>query len=190
MPATWKETDYARDTSRSLSNIGEDLVITGNVTSKGEIQLDGQLHGDIHCVSLILGENAQLEGGVVAEDVVIRGRLKGSVRALRVTLESKCHVEGDLIGLTTNRPMESSFPRASVSSPFAAPIRLMPPGDSERVTDGRNHAASYFPWPRRTPSASRARNNICRQYSGVVILRLCAATCAAAGKLWGTIMVT
>ena len=97
MPATWKQTDYARDTSRSLSNIGEDLVITGNVTSKGEIHLDGQLHGDIQCASLILGESAHLEGGVIAEDVVIRGRLKGSVRALRVTLQSKCHVEGDLI---------------------------------------------------------------------------------------------
>jgi cytoskeletal protein CcmA (bactofilin family) len=97
MPATWKQTDDAGDTSRSLSNIGEDLVITGNVTSKGEIQIDGQLHGDIQCASLVLGESSRLEGSVVAEDVVIRGRLKGSVRALRVTLESKCHVEGDLI---------------------------------------------------------------------------------------------
>ena len=79
------------------STIGEDLVITGNVTSKGEIHLDGQIQGDIHCVSLVLGENSQLEGGVIAEDVVIRGLLIGSVRALRVTLQSKCHVEGDLV---------------------------------------------------------------------------------------------
>jgi cytoskeletal protein CcmA (bactofilin family) len=80
-----------------LSTIGEDLVITGIVKSGKDIQLDGQLYGDIHCVSLVLGENSRLEGGVVAEDVVIRGRVKGSVRALRVTLQSKCHVEGDLI---------------------------------------------------------------------------------------------
>ena len=72
-------------------------MITGNVTSKGEIHFDGQLHGDIHCVSLVLGESSQLEGGVIAEDVVVRGRLKGSVRALRVTLQSNCHVEGDLV---------------------------------------------------------------------------------------------
>ncbi len=80
-----------------VSTIGQDLVITGNVTSKGEIQLDGQLHGDIHCLSLVLGESSQLKGGVIAEDVVLRGRLIGSVRALRVTLQSKCHVEGDLV---------------------------------------------------------------------------------------------
>ncbi|MGA7546214.1 MAG: polymer-forming cytoskeletal protein [Methyloceanibacter sp.] len=83
--------------SPKISTIGEDLLITGNVTSKGEIHFDGELHGDIHCVSLVLGESSQLEGGVLAEDVVVRGRLKGSVRALRVTLQSKCHVEGDLI---------------------------------------------------------------------------------------------
>ena len=80
-----------------ISTIGEDLMITGNVTSKGEIQLDGRLQGDIRCVSLVLGESSRLEGGVIAEDVVIRGRLIGTVRALRVTLQSKCHVEGDLV---------------------------------------------------------------------------------------------
>ena len=94
----FEQSDHGQDSSGSrISTIGEDLVITGNVTSKGEIQLDGQLHGDIHCVSLILGENSQLEGNVIAEDVVLRGRLIGSVRALRVTLQSKCHVEGDLL---------------------------------------------------------------------------------------------
>jgi cytoskeletal protein CcmA (bactofilin family) len=31
-----------------------------------------------------------------ADDVVIRGRLIGSVKALRVTLQSNSHVEGDL----------------------------------------------------------------------------------------------
>jgi cytoskeletal protein CcmA (bactofilin family) len=69
----------------SASNIGEDLVIIGNVTSKGEIHLDGQIQGDIQCASLVLGESSQLEGAVIAEDVVIRGRLKGSVRARRIT---------------------------------------------------------------------------------------------------------
>jgi cytoskeletal protein CcmA (bactofilin family) len=80
----------------SISTISEDLTITGNVTSKGALHLDGQVQGDVHCVALVLGENAQLEGSVVAEDVMVRGRLIGSVHALRVTLQSKSHVEGNL----------------------------------------------------------------------------------------------
>ena len=51
----------------------------------------------MHCVALVLGENAQLEGNVVAEDVMVRGRLIGSVRALKVMLQSAAHVEGDLV---------------------------------------------------------------------------------------------
>jgi len=78
----------------SISTIAEDLTITGNVTSKGELHLHGQ--GDIRSASLVLGEKAQLEGNVVAQDVIVRGRLIGSVRALTVTLEANSHVEADL----------------------------------------------------------------------------------------------
>jgi cytoskeletal protein CcmA (bactofilin family) len=80
----------------SISTIGEDLTISGSVTSKGELHLDGQVQGDVHCVALVLGEKAQLEGNVVAEDVMVRGRLIGSVRALTVTLQANSHVEGNL----------------------------------------------------------------------------------------------
>ena len=87
----------AQDSSPlSISTIGEDLTITGNVTSKGELHLDGEIQGDVHCVALVLGENAQLKGGVVAEDVMVRGRLIGSVHALRVMLQSQAHVKGNL----------------------------------------------------------------------------------------------
>jgi cytoskeletal protein CcmA (bactofilin family) len=87
----------AQDSSPlSISTIGEDLTITGNVTSNGELHLNGQIQGDVHCVALVLEENAQLEGSVVAEDVMVRGRLIGSVRALRVMLQSQAHVEGNL----------------------------------------------------------------------------------------------
>jgi len=82
--------------SRPLSTIGEDLTITGNVTSKGELHLNGRVLGDVHCVALVLGENAQLEGNVVAEDVMVRGRIVGSIRARRVSLQANSHVEGNL----------------------------------------------------------------------------------------------
>ncbi len=91
------ERNGSRLNKPAASTIGEDFTIIGNVMSKGEIHLDGRVQGDIHCVSLVLGENSQLEGSVIAEDVVVRGRLIGSVRALRVTLQSTSHVEGDIL---------------------------------------------------------------------------------------------
>jgi cytoskeletal protein CcmA (bactofilin family) len=94
-------TDTFRDADASPrkhgdSTIGEDLQITGNVSSKGEIHLDGEVKGDVSCVALVLGESGKLEGNVIADDVVIRGRLVGSIRALRVTLQAMSHVEGDV----------------------------------------------------------------------------------------------
>jgi cytoskeletal protein CcmA (bactofilin family) len=83
--------------SLTISTISEDLTITGSVTSQGELHLNGQVQGDVHCVALVLGENAQLEGNVVAEDVMVRGRLIGSVRAQKVMLQSTAHVEGKLV---------------------------------------------------------------------------------------------
>jgi len=78
------------------SIIGEDLTVIGNVASKGEIQVDGEIQGDIDCGSLLLGDKAQINGSVRAEDVVVRGKVTGSVRGLRVTLQSQSHVEGDI----------------------------------------------------------------------------------------------
>jgi cytoskeletal protein CcmA (bactofilin family) len=80
----------------SISTIGEELTIIGNVSSTGELHINGRIQGDVHCVAFVLGESAQLEGNVVAEDVMVRGHLIGAVRALRVMLQSKSHVEGDL----------------------------------------------------------------------------------------------
>ena len=84
-------------TSKSVpSIIGEDLMIVGNVTSNGEIQVDGEIQGDVHCGSLLLGETSKITGSVIAEDIVVRGRVTGSVRGLRVTLQAQSHVEGDI----------------------------------------------------------------------------------------------
>lgn len=80
----------------ALSVIGDDLTITGNVVSKGEVQIDGIVQGDVHCATLLIGENAQVTGGVFAEDVIVRGRVIGSVRGARVTLQDSSHVEGDV----------------------------------------------------------------------------------------------
>jgi len=78
------------------SVIGEDLTVEGNVISKGEVQLEGEIKGDCRCASLVIGDKALIEGDVLADDVYVRGRVVGSIRGHRVTLQSSCHVEGDI----------------------------------------------------------------------------------------------
>ena len=91
-----KKVDGTETEPSSPSLIGDDLTITGNIISQGEIQVNGNVQGDIHCSSLVVGEDAEISGSVVADDVVVRGRLVGSIRGQRLSLQNSCHVEADI----------------------------------------------------------------------------------------------
>jgi cytoskeletal protein CcmA (bactofilin family) len=78
------------------SVIGADITIMGNLVSRGEVQIDGEVQGDLHGTNILIGERARITGGIVAEEVVIRGHVMGSVRGRRVMLQSSSHVEGDI----------------------------------------------------------------------------------------------
>lgn len=78
------------------SIIGPDLLITGNLVSRGEIQVEGEIQGDVHAINLVVGDTARITGGIVAEEVVVRGHVMGSVRGKRVLLQNSSHVEGDV----------------------------------------------------------------------------------------------
>lgn len=84
------------DERRAASVIGADLTITGSLISKGEVQVDGTVEGDIHGSHVVIGEQATIAGGVFADEVVVRGHVVGSVRGKRVMLQSTSQVEGDI----------------------------------------------------------------------------------------------
>lgn len=79
------------------SIISSDLVVTGNLVSGGEVQVDGTIEGDIHAASLVIGDQATITGEVMAEEVIVRGRIIGTLRGLRIILAANCHVEGDIM---------------------------------------------------------------------------------------------
>ena len=78
------------------SVIGTDLNVIGNLQSKGEIQIEGQVQGDLLASRIVIGPNAKITGGLVADDIVVHGTVQGSIRGLRVTLQSNSRVEGDV----------------------------------------------------------------------------------------------
>ncbi|ARE42030.1 Integral membrane protein CcmA involved in cell shape determination [Rhodovulum sp. P5] len=80
--------------------LSSDLVVTGNLKTSGDIQVEGNIDGDIQAHLLTVGEAAIIKGEVVADDVVINGRVIGRVRGLKVRLTSTARVEGDIIHKT------------------------------------------------------------------------------------------
>jgi cytoskeletal protein CcmA (bactofilin family) len=79
------------------SVISADLVVTGTLSSTGDIQLDGRIEGDVHSAGLVIGEKAVILGEVLADEVTVRGRVEGSIRARKILLCSTCHVEGNIL---------------------------------------------------------------------------------------------
>jgi cytoskeletal protein CcmA (bactofilin family) len=82
------------------SILSSDLQIKGNIRTTGDIQIEGQVEGDIRAHLLTVGEGATVKGELVADDVVINGRIVGRVRGLKVRLTSTARVEGDIIHKT------------------------------------------------------------------------------------------
>jgi cytoskeletal protein CcmA (bactofilin family) len=77
-----------------------DLTIVGNVRSSGDIQIEGTIEGDIHAHMLTVGEGATVKGEIVADDVVVNGRVLGRLRGTKVRLSATARVEGDIIHRT------------------------------------------------------------------------------------------
>src|SRR4029450_12332211 len=72
-PATYASKSLGPRASKMVPTIiGEDLTIRGNITSKGELQVDGEIEGDIRCGSLLLGDKAKGAASVAAGAVVVR----------------------------------------------------------------------------------------------------------------------
>ena len=84
------------DIPRTVSVIGTDLTIAGNLICKGEVQVDGTVEGDIQGSNVVVGEGATVTGSIAADEVVIRGHVVGSVYGRRVMLQSTSEVEGDI----------------------------------------------------------------------------------------------
>lgn len=86
----------AADGPKSVSVIGADLTITGNLICKGEVQVDGIVEGDVQGSHVVVGEGATVTGSISGEEVIVRGHIVGSVRGKRVMLQTTSQVEGDI----------------------------------------------------------------------------------------------
>jgi len=86
----------SRPANSAPSIIGSDVSIKGNITTPGEIQLDGTVEGDIQSASLTVGEHGSVQGIVTAEEVVIKGSVSGQIKGRNIRLEKTAKVKGDL----------------------------------------------------------------------------------------------
>lgn len=78
------------------SIVSSDLHITGNLRSKGDIQIDGIVDGDIKSKKLTIGLGATVNGAINCESVRIAGDVNGEIHAGTVELIKSAKVIGDI----------------------------------------------------------------------------------------------
>ena len=78
-----------------ISTISENLHITGTLYSNGKISFNGSIKGSLESKSLYVGKNGFVDGKVEADEAVILGRVKGTLRGNKVRLASSSRIEGD-----------------------------------------------------------------------------------------------
>lgn len=80
----------------TFSVIGADVVITGNISAKVDLHVDGRVEGDITCASLVQGESSAIHGAIVAETARLSGTVNGSVDARDLVITASAQVTGDI----------------------------------------------------------------------------------------------
>ena len=66
------------------------------MSSQGELDINGQIEGDVRATALTIGETGAVRGEVVAEQVVVRGTIEGRIRGRKVQLCTGAKVRGDI----------------------------------------------------------------------------------------------
>ncbi len=95
---TTNETSDSKVTSlRGGSIIAADLRIKGDLESNGQIEILGEVEGDIRAGRLTVGEKAQIKGSIFAQTLRLCGNLVGQIRADTVELSSTASVTGDIL---------------------------------------------------------------------------------------------
>src|ERR1700749_4552901 len=74
------------------SIVSADVIVTGTFVSAGDIQIEGIVQGDVRSVGLVIGEKAEIHGEILADDITVRGRVIGRIRARKVQLATSIHV--------------------------------------------------------------------------------------------------
>ena len=78
------------------SVISKALKITGELESTEDIQVDGQIDGDVRGVGVKIGQNAKVKGTVYGDEVELAGTVEGRIESKKVILAGTARMTGDI----------------------------------------------------------------------------------------------
>lgn len=83
----------------SVNIIGAGTVIEGDITTNGDIRIDGSLTGSINVKGkLVVGATGSVEGEIICQNADISGNIKGKIGVAELlSLKASSKLNGDII---------------------------------------------------------------------------------------------
>ena len=129
-PSAFGDVPRGAASSAVPSLISADLKVVGNLESVGDLQIDGQVKGDIKSRSVTVGENAHIKGSITADTVRVCGSIDGQVKGNSVVIAKTAKTKGDIVHQTLSIEAGASI---------EGQIRRL---DSEKANGGTKAAAA------------------------------------------------
>ena len=79
------------------SIFAQDLVVEGDATSSGPIEIQGNVVGSLRAPEISVAGSGRVEGFIIAHDLVVLGAVSGTVSARNVQLALSAVVQADVI---------------------------------------------------------------------------------------------
>lgn len=83
--------------SNAPSILSRDLVITGEISTDGDVQIEGRVEGNVKATTLTIGEKGSVNGKITAGKVLIRGKVTGKINATTIEMAETANVLADLV---------------------------------------------------------------------------------------------
>jgi cytoskeletal protein CcmA (bactofilin family) len=112
--------------------IGAGTLIEGNITFSGGLRIDGHVRGNVIAAedkpsTLVLSEQARIEGEILVSHVVVNGTVIGPVRAIEyLELQNKANVTGDIHYHTLEMQLGAVVQGRMVHQPEVKPGKVVP----------------------------------------------------------------
>jgi cytoskeletal protein CcmA (bactofilin family) len=126
----------------STASIGKAVKIVGQIHSKEDLYVDGDVEGTVEAPEhkLTIGPNGTVHATVKAREVVVLGSIQGNVEAAeRIEIRKEAKLIGDIrtariviedgaffkgsIDIVKPEPAKVSMPRQAQPAPAAAPVQ-------------------------------------------------------------------
>jgi cytoskeletal protein CcmA (bactofilin family) len=82
-----------------MANIGQSIIFKGELTGDEDLEIDGQVEGNVNLTNnqLTVGANGRLKAEINAKSIVVIGRVHGNLTATeRIEIQATGVVEGDI----------------------------------------------------------------------------------------------